>query len=321
MTTRSRLFTLLAIIAVLSLALLTGCGGDDGDSGSSEDAKALLEKAFQKQVDSGDLRVDLRAELDGLAQVKGPVALTLGGPYRSNGTKEIPELDWDISAEFMGQDFKAGLIVAPDNAYVEYGGESYEVGSDVFAQFKKQFEEQQEDQPQSLKALGADPASWLEDATLEDGEAIGGDSTRLISGSVSVEKMVRDIFDLLRSPAVRSQLENQGQTVPDVPKLSDEDIDRVKEAVDDLKLEANVDESDALRRLQVEVDFSVPEGEDAGQLEGGTISFEYVLEEVGTDPAIEAPSNPKPLNELMQQFGGLGGLGGGVTPGAPLQTP
>ena len=80
-----------------------------------------------------------------------------------------------------------------------------------------------------------------------------------------------------------------------------------------MKFEANVDDDDLLRRLSLDAEFKVPEGSNAGTLQGGKLSFEFLLNEVGNDVEIEAPEGAKPLSELTQRFG-LQGLGGGVTP-------
>ena len=306
---------LLAIVATLALALIgAGCGGDDG-GGSSEDAGALLEKAFATQVDSGDLKLDLKAEIDGLAQLSGPLSLSLSGPFKSDGPKDIPILDWDIVAEGAGQKFDVGLTVTEDNAFVEYQDEVYEVGTELFDQFKQQYAAQQPDEQPTLKSFGLDPATWLEDPKVEDGDEIGGDATQVVTGSVDVEKVVRDLYSLTKSDAFRQQLESQGQDVPEIPEPSDEDIQKIVDAIDELNLEVNVDENDIARRVSVSADFTVPEGTGDGEVKGGSLSFGYTLEEVGTDPQIEAPANARPLSELTQQFAPL--LGGGL----PQTTP
>jgi len=301
---------LLAIVATLLLALIgAGCGGDE-EGGSSGDAGALLEKAFTTQVKSGDIDLDLTAELDGAEQLRGPLSLTLSGPFKSDGPKDIPVLDWDVTAEGAGQKFDVGLTVTDDNAFVSYQGETYEVGTELFSQFKEQYAAQQPDQQPTLKSFGLEPASWLEDPKVEDGDEIGGDPTQVVTGSVDVEKVVRDLYSLTKSDAFRQQLESQGQSVPDIPEPSDEDIQKIVDAVDELTLEVNVDENDVARRLSVEADFTVPEGTGDGEVKGGSLSFAYILEEVGIDPQIEAPANAKPLSELTQQFAPL--LGGGL---------
>ena len=296
------------VLPVLLVAALAGCG-DDGGGGNPGDAQELLEKAFAKQVDSADLKIDIKVKLDGLAQAQGPLSLTLGGPYKSNGQKELPNLDWKLTVGGLGQNLEAGLKVTEDNAYVSYGGQDYEAGRQLFEQFAKSFRQQQpETRQQSLKQFGVDPTSWLKDPKVEDGEDIGGDPTRKVSGDVDVRKVVKDGLELFRSPALRRQLKSQGQAVPDVPEVKDEDIDKVEDAIKDLSFEVNIDENGIARRLFAEAKFDVPEGTDAGGLESGSFSFGFVLEKVGVNPKIEAPSNPQPLSQLL---GGLG-LGGGL---------
>lgn len=314
MTPCNRFLMLLALVATLALApIAAGCGGDDG--GSSDDASALLEKAFSTQVDSGDLKLDLEAEIDGLAQLNGPLSLSLSGPFKSEGTKDIPVLDWDVKAEGAGQTFDIGLTVTDDNAFVEYQGEAYEVGAELFNQFKEQYAAQQPEEQPTLRSFGLDPATWLQDPEVEDGDEIGGDATQVVTGSVDVEKVVRDIYALTKSNAFRQQLESQGQTVPEIPEPSDEDIQTIVDAVDELRLEVNVDENDVARRLSISADFTVPEGTGDGEIKGGSLSFGYTLEEVGIDPQIEGPANAKPLSELTQQFAPL--LGGGLAQPTP----
>ncbi len=85
-------------------------------------------------------------------------------------------------------------------------------------------------------------------------------------------------------------------------------MERVTDAIENVRFEVNVDEDGVARRLFAEVDFDVPDDADVGELDGGKISFGFVLEEVGIDPEIEAPSDAQPLSVLLGQLG----LGGGL---------
>lgn len=310
MTTRNRILTLLAIVATLALALIGAGCGDDDSGGSSDDATELLNEAFSQQVDSGDLELNFKAEFDGLAQLSGPLSLKLSGPFKSGGPKTIPVLDWDIVAEGAGQSFDLGLIVTDDNAFVKYQGESYEVGTELFSQFKEQYAAQQPDEQPTLKSFGLDPASWLDDPEVSDGEPIGGAATQVVAGPVDVEKVVRDLYGLIQSDAFRKQFEAQGQTVPEIPEPSDEDIQKIVDAVDKLEVSVNVDDAGLARRVSVAADFTLPEGTGDGEIKGGSLSFDYTLKEVDIDPEIEAPADAKPLSDLTQQFAPL--LGGGI---------
>jgi hypothetical protein len=318
MSIRRRLPHLAVLLALLAL-VAAGCGGDDKGSdkggGGSTDAKTLLEKGFAKKVDSGDLKVDVRATLDGSSQIQGPLSLSLSGPFKSNGPKSVPVLDWKIRAQGAGQNLQAGLKVTEDNAYIDYRGQSYEAGSQLFDKLKTQLKSQSaQDQGQSLRRFGVDPAEWLNDPKVSEGEDIGGDSTRKVTGSVDVKQAVRDVLKALRSPALRKQLQRQGQTVPNVPEVSDKDVDKVADAVKDVRFEANVDKAGYARRLFVEASFAVPADKQRGGIKGGKFSFSYVLEKIGGTPDVKAPSNPQPISVLLQQLGLGAALGG-----APLQ--
>ena len=304
----------LALVAALSLAVAgVGCGGDGG-GGDSGDAKALLERAFSKQVRSGDLKLDVKADLEGGGErLEKPITLRLSGPYDfSEGRKRPPRLDWDVAFKGAGLNVKGGLIATADNAFVELQGQAYEVGTEAFSSLARQYTSFQPGRPQSVGALGLDPASWLEDPQLdEDGESIGGDATRKVTGSVDVRRVARDIVDLTRSPRLRRQLERQGQPVPEIPKPSKKDLDEIEQAIDKFEVEVNVDRNDVVRRFFTEFDFDVPEQKDGDDLKGGRVSLSYVLTEVNTEPVIRAPRNAKPLRQLLEGFG-LGGLGGGL---------
>jgi len=315
MTSRTRWPLLLTIIATLALAAVgAGCGGDSG--GGSSEAEDVLKKAFAQEVDSADLKIDVSADLEGVQQLDGPLSLTIEGPYKSQGKKKLPLFDWDIKVQGAGQSFAGGLVVTADNAFVEFQGTNYEVGTELFQRFATQIEQQNTQGPQSLKALGVDPVAWLNEPEVKDGQEIGGDPTQVVTGDVDIKRVVQDFFDLLQSPAVKKQLEAQGQAAPEIKKPTDEELKKVEDAIENLRFEANVDGDDVLRRVFLDAEFKVPEGADAGSLQGGKVSFEFVLNDVGNDPQIKAPTGARPLSELTQRFG-LQGLGGGGAPGTP----
>ena len=297
------------LLAVLALALGgAGCGSDDGDDGTSRDAKALLSDAFTKQVESGDLELRVKGDVEGVKSLEDPVSMTLDGPFKSNGTKKLPTLDWDFVFDGAGQKISGGLIATRDNAFLELQGQAYEVGEDLFARLSREVASTQPGRPASPGKLGMHPERWLEDPKVEDGEAIGGDETRRITGSVDVRKVVQDFVNLLESPTVRKQLERQGQS-PDMVKPSQAEVREIEEAIEDVDVEIDVDDNDVLRRFAADVRFKNPDKEDVK----GRLDLEYVLRKVGTDPSIRAPADARPLSELLGGFG----LGGLVTPGKP----
>ena len=309
-----RLPTPLAILlAVLALALIgAGCGSDDGEEESGRDAKALLSDTFAKKVDSGDLELKVKADVEGVESLKEPLKLSLDGPFKSNGQKQLPTLDWDFVFDGAGQKITGGLIATRDNAFVELQGQAYEVGEEVFARLSREASRTKPDKPVSPGKLGLHPETWLEDPKVEDGDPIGGDETRKITGSVNVRKVVEDVANLLESPTVRRQLERQGQSGR-LPKPSESEMKEIEDAIKDVDVEMAVDDNDVLRRFAAVVDFDVPDEGDGGDDATGKLDLTYVLRKVGTEPVIRAPADPRPLSELLGAFG----LGGAVTPGKP----
>ena len=302
-----------ALLAVLALALTSaGCGGSDGDDGhdgNAREARALLEDTFAKDVESGELELKVKAAVEGVKSLEEPLEVTVKGPFKSNGKKKLPVLDWDIAFDGAGQKLSGGLVATRDNAFVELQGQAYEVGEKTFARLAREVTKAQPNRPTSPGKLGMDPASWLEDPKVENGEPIGGDDTREVTGSVNVRKVVRDVADLFKSPAVRRQLERQGQGSAAVPEPTNADLKEIEDAIEDADVELSVDENDVLRRFVTDVRFDVPREGNAKDVKG-KFTLTYVLRKVGTDRVIRAPSNPRPLSEL------LGGFGLGA-PGSP----
>lgn len=320
MLSRSRLLTLFALAAMLTVGLLAGCGGDDdkggggsGGGGEAEDPTALLKKAFATQVDSGELKMEGKADVQGSTKMSGPVSFSIEGPFKMRGKTTLPLLDWDINISGAGQDLSGGVITTGDNAFVKFRGQTYEVGTQLYQQFLRQQKQQAGQGPQSFKDLGLDPANWLEDPKVTDGDSIGGSATREVSGEIDVKQMIGDLLDAAKSPALRKQLQGSGRSIPEV---SDADVDKIAGAVKEAELTVNVDDKDVARRVALSATFDVPEGtKDADGVTGGKVDFSYELPKVGGDVDITAPSDAKPLALLLQQLG----LGAGL-PGGGLRT-
>ena len=129
-------------------------------------------------------------------------------------------------------------------------------------------------------------------------------ATRKVSGDVDVKQVVKDVLEALRSPALRSQLESQGQTVPQIPELDDDTIDKVADAIEELRFEVNVDERrhrpPAVRRGRVRRARRHRRRRPGGRQ--GVVH--YLLKKVGIDPDDRRRRpNPQPLGALLRQLG------------------
>lgn len=302
---------LVAVLAALVLALaIAACGGDGGGSGGGDSADELLQKASKQTAKSADVKFELEASLKGSAkELDGPVKLSFSGPYRSNGAKTLPDLDWKIHAEGGGEDFDARVITTRDNAWVEYQGETYEVGEQLISSLGAQMQRQQAD-PEELRSIGV--SEWFDDPDVEDAE-VGGVPTRRVSGDVDVRKVLESVDKVLRKSAAAAQ---------PVPRLTEQTMDEIEEAVKTAHVETDVGRDDGiLRRNTMELSFEVPEDRRASArgLEGGDLSVLFEQTDVNGDQRVTAPSGARPISELLRGFGippeAL--LGPGFTPQSP----
>jgi hypothetical protein len=136
-----------AALGLLAAAVLAGCGADGGND---EAATELLERGFATDVDTGVFTLDAEVELDG-GPVDGPFRLELEGPFRAGGDPtEIPDFDMTFRASGAGREYEGRAIVTRENAWVEFEGETYEVGEDLWPDLLAAVEQADAGQPRTL---------------------------------------------------------------------------------------------------------------------------------------------------------------------------
>lgn len=340
--TRARAL-LAAFIVVLAVPLFAaGCGGDD--EGGDEDPQAVLDATFDndERISSGNLDLTISVAAEG--DQGGNIEASLSGPFQGDpeNPDALPQLDLDasVSAEGGGQsiDYEAGVIATEDNAFIEYGGDTYEVGPDTFAQFKQQAEQaagQQADEQGSLgeqirasceaqleAAGGTDTSvcdidfdSWLGDPSNEGTEEIEGTDTTHISGSVDLAAMVEDLVAI---GAAAPGAEAQGLS----PEAIESQLGQVEDAVEDASFDVySGTDNDLLRGLDfnLALDPSAISSAETSGVEGLDINFALRISGVNEEQTVEEPSGEaRPIDELFGQIPGLegqipglGGLGNG----------
>ena len=292
-------FVILALIA----SVLTACGGSD--SGNVTDT---LDKAFSTPIKSARIDLEITLKLDGVKELKGPVKLSVQGPYESGGSKTIPKADWDIAASAAGQNFTAGFISTGDNACVGFQGQIYEVGKQSVAQINKQIAQSAgQDKNKGLSQFGIDPRRWLRDAKDEGSEKVAGTETDHVSAVLDVSRFLDDLNKIVQKAGGSAGA--SAQITPDQKK-------QVEEIVKNPRFDVYAGKDDnVIRRLSADLSFSVPSDKQAqvGGLKSGTLSFSIEFADVGKPQTISAPESAKPLSELTSQLGGLGSVLGGGT--------
>jgi hypothetical protein len=288
-------------------SLLAGCGGDDSDSVTD-----LLDKAFESEIGSADVKLDVEIGLDGVDELQDPIEFSLAGPYESGPEGKIPSVDWEITVRAQNQSFNAGITSTGDRAFVSFQGTEYEVAQETVAALNRQLAaSQNREGGQDLSDFGVTARDWVVDAEEEGDEDVAGVETTHVSGKLDVAKVLEDLNTVVQEAAKLGQV---GQQAP--PALTDEQKDQIEEVVDDPGFDAYVGkDDDKLHRLSADIEFDVPEDarERVGGLEGGRVSFSIEFANIGSPQPVEPPEDARPIAELTQQLQGL--LGGAL--GAP----
>jgi hypothetical protein len=274
-----------AALALLTLLALAGaaCGSDEND----EQAAALLERGLGTDVDSGTLLAEMEIELEGVQEAEEPFRLRLEGPFRSRGATEMPDLDMAFRVSWFGRTFSGRVVALPENAWVEYKGETYEVGEENWSSVLESLTEQEG--AESFEEAGVDPLDWVAGADTDGEDEMGGVTTTKVTAELDVERMLGDF----------GRLAGEGNSIPE------RTLDDIDDALGPVEVEAWIAEDDIWRRLRGETEFEVPQAErDAfGGLEGGRVSLDMVLERPNEPVEIEGLGEARPIAELLQALG------------------
>ncbi len=312
---RLRILVIALAIALPVPAALAGCGSS---SNNNEDPNQVLKQTFNnpRKITSGNVDVAIAGSAEGTQS--GSLNATITGPFQgdTSGSNAFPQLDLTakISASAAGQSFSfgGGLITTRDNAYFEYQNQAYEVGTALFKKFERAFQQAQSEAraqggPSTssfFDQFGVDPSTWLTDVSNEGTTDVEGADTIHIHGDADVPKILSDI----------QKVAQQGGSAQ---SLTPQQVDEVKSAVKTATIDVYSGTSDKLlRKLALTLTIEPPASTSSG-ISSVNVNFSVTLSDVNQPQTITAPSNPKPLRDLLQQV-----RGGGLAPllGAGLQS-
>jgi hypothetical protein len=315
----------LALVAVASGAVgLAGCGGGDAgtaDSASSggTDAKTLLVNTFQPSTDgskikSGLIELKVSGKMTGASPLDGSAEARIAIDQAKDGA--LPEFSADVAVEGQqkgGQkfDLKAGGTYVGNRFYVSYDGEDYDVGEELSKRAVSSLQQAvkessgQDAQQQVMGQLGLHPETWLNDPKVDGDEEIGGVDTYKITGAVNLQALVPDV---LAAAKKAQSLAGPTASKQKVPTVTDAQLEKVAEQVKKLDVTIWTGKEDRILR-QLKVDVSLG-GTDAKDVLDG--SLQLTLTGVNEEQKIEAPSDTKPITELMPKLGGLFGAASGL---------
>jgi hypothetical protein len=307
----------LASLLLLAALVPASCSSDE-DQQSVHD---VLDAAFSQKIRSADLELEAEIDLNGV--LEDPIRIEADGPFRSNENR-LPAADIElrVGADGGGQTITSGVLTTGDRAFVKFQDVYYEQPAEQVRQANAAIRRNSKRGDRPLSQFGLDPRSWLGEAKDEGDAEVAGVETRHVSGTLDVESLMRNLNEFARKSG--SALGGASGAAP--PRLSDNDIRELTEAVEDPTFDVYVGKADDLiRRVSGRVEFEIPKRSRAGLggLDSGSIVFSVELRDVNGDQEIEAPAKARPLSDLTDSLGagaldGLGGGGQGSTPVAPV---
>ncbi len=328
----SRIRASAAIVALVLVlpAAVAGCGGDGG--GGGEDPSEVLGQTFDNPegISSGQLAISFDRSAEGAEA--GDLTVVIEGPFQTDegNPTAFPQLDLTATISGSGANqsldgFEGRLIATENNAFVEYQGQAYEVGSTYFGRFKRlyaqsvrQANEKQGSQSDSsiFERLGIDPQTWLTNLSNEGAEDVEGTETIHIHGDADVDQIVSDLATIVeRAPGDAGG------------PLDPAQLEQIKSAIQDASVDVYSGKEDhILRKLSLSLSIVPPEAADGSAVSSADLALSLTLSDVNRAQTIRAPSSAKPISGLLSllRLSGLGSLappggtggggGGGLSP-------
>lgn len=299
------------LVSVLTVLFAVGCGSSSSSSGSAS-AQKLLERTFSGKhtVKSGILSFSLALAPQGSNTVKGPLELSLSGPFQSRGAGKLPESDLTISIEGLGHRGQLGIISTGANGYVTLDGVAYRLPASDFQKLESSFSGAGSG-GNGLGKLGIEPLHWLTNPSIVGNETVAGTETTHIKAGIAVAALLGDLNTFLSKASSTTSSTSIPSSISAATrqKIASE----VSKPTVDVWTGTN---DDTLRKLTLSLGFPVT-GQVSTLLGGiSSAGFGLTLQyaDLNQPQTIAAPTNAQPFTQFESKLHGVlsqveGGLG------------
>jgi hypothetical protein len=312
----------LVLCAAVALGL-AACGG------SSDQATKLLHETFtgDHKINSGNLGFSVTITPSGSSALRGPLTLSLGGPFQSLGAHKLPQSDFTLSLGTSSGTISVAIVSTGSKGYVTFQGQSYQLPPATFQRLESSFS-QLGSTPSSHRAngvlarLGIQPQRWLVDPQVLGDEALGGTNTTHIRAGINVPALLADLNTFLQhaSSVGASGAGNLPGGIPPATRR------QIAGEIHHPSVDVWTGAADkTLRRLDLALDLGV-NGQTAALL-GPAPKLKLTMQyaNLNQPQTITAPATVLPYSQFQAKLkvlladlesgltGGLSGTGGGAT--------
>jgi hypothetical protein len=335
---------MLLVLAIALLVGVAGCGASDTGQPSAGDQspQAILAGAVLASQNitgaSGSFDISVSFDADA-SQLPAEMKDLVSNPVEISGTfagANKPEAaDVTLSLQMAGQTLKAALKSVDDKAWLQFGGQWYEISADMLGAPSTSTPTTQLDLASItglLAELGIDPTTWIKDLTVVGEESVDGADTYHLKGTPDVAKMLSDALQLMQSPDLAKLLDPSGtgtsglgglESMLPSPDELQQTENEITQMFNDLTVEAWVGKADSFpRKATLTASITPPPGQDAQGLNAVTINATVTLKDFNQPLSVQAPASSLPITDLEKAIqdnpellGPLGGLLGGMMGG------
>lgn len=308
----------LLLVAAASVAL-AACGG------GSNRAMTLLHQTFagKHRISSGDLALALTLSPSGASAARGPITLSVAGPFQNLGTGRLPASAFEIALGTMGKAASLTLTSTGTNGYVTFQGHNYKLPPATFKRLESSFGQLGSASGGGgtgvLGRLGIQPQHWLVDPQIVGDEGVDGVNTTHIRSGIDVAALLSDLNTFLKHAASLG-VAGASSFPGGIPAATRR---RIAGEVKNPTFNVWTGVADkALRRLQI--GLTVPVSGQLSALLGRSTAIALTLEysNLNKPQTITAPTKLAPYSDFQAKLhallAGLGGslLSGGAAPPA-----
>ena len=293
--------------------------------GSSAGAQALLTDTFSgaHAIKSGVLGFNLSVTPSGSSAIKGPITLSLSGPFQSRGAGKLPLSDLSIDINALGHHGRLGLVSTGAAGYITLKGAAYQLPSAQFEKLASSFTGSG-GSPGGLAKLGIKPLHWLTSPTIVGSDSVAGAPTTHIRAKLDVSALLSDVSTFLGKAAASGATGTAALPTSLSPATRQKIAAEIRNPTVDIWTGAT---DKTLRKLAV--GLTVPVSGSVSALFGGLtsagIQFTLQYSQLNQPQSVATPTNVKPFAAFQQQLQGIlgtvAGLGrSGSTTGAGSST-
>jgi hypothetical protein len=312
------------MLVLVAPVALVACGGDDG---GDEDPEQVLRDTFgnDEQVSSGTIDITIDGSVEGTQAGSGEASLS--GSFQGDESDPMAFPQFDLTASLSGEaagtsaSFEGGLTATEDNMYIEYQGQTYEVGTELFSAFTDSYEQAvataaagatgeegatsasfDEQCATLLEQVGGntdacdtiDVFSWFE-LSNEGTEDVEGTESIHIHGDVDLGAMIDNVNAAI-----------EASEIPGAETITEEEKAQAEEALSELSFDVYSSSEDNLLTgfdIDATIDAAaIPDASTSG-VESVTAGLGTRLGSINEDQTIEAPADAQPIDDLLSQFG------------------